>query len=220
VRQRHVALGLRHLAAVVVPVLVVATVVPQLPPGYAWQRWVLTLPLLAWFLYGGLQPVLWWWGADLWADDAGVGFGQDRVRSAPAQVTFMARNRYRVPWSALGGPLLVTDRAAVKAMARAARAGTGAPQPSAFPGYFPVAGRALLVIRVDPAVVEVPAVRPASRRRSPVRLAERGLDPTVSTTWAFPVRDVEALTEALAARGVTVRPSADATLPTPTSGRG
>ena len=221
-RQRNVAVRrILVTAAVAVPLLGFALVVPQLPPGYSWQRWLVGLPLVVWFLYGGLQPLLWWWGADLWADEDGLGFGRDRVRARPAQVTFLARNRFHVPWSAMSDARLVRDRTALRAMRKAARAGTGAPQPTAFPGFFPASGRALLVFTVDPASVQVPEIRPASRRRQPLRVAAPGLDPTATRTWAFPVRDVEALRAALGEHGIALAESDRPALPgTRVSGSG
>jgi hypothetical protein len=204
--------------ALVLPVLVVALVVPLLPPGYSWQRWLVGLPCVLVFLYGGLQPLLWWWGADLWVDETGVGFGRERDRRRPAQATFAARNRWQVRWDEIAAVRLVRDRHALRAMRRAARAGSGAPQPTVFAGYFPAVGRATLLFTVDPDQVGAPEVRPPSSRRG-LSFGQRGVALRPSRTWAFPVRDVAALTAALGEHGVppveTDEPALPGTTPVP-----
>ena len=203
-RQRSVAVVRSMvLPALVVPVLVMALVVPLLPGGYSWQRWLLGIPMVVWFLYGGVQPLVWWWGADLVVGADGLRFGTLRHRSRPAQVSFAARNPYLVPWSALSDVRLVRDRSDVRDMCRAARGGSGPPQPTTYLGYFPARRRAALAFTVDLAQVRVPEVRPpSSRRRRVPGGGEKGVLMAAGTTWVFPVRDVPALLDALSGHGV------------------
>ena len=208
VRQRHVALTWVVPATTLLLVLVSALAVPEIPGRYSPARYFVVLPFLVLFLWGAVQPLLWWWGADLRIDDAGLAFGTDRPRSRPAQVAFVARNPWLAPWDAVSQVRLLRSSAAVRPMRRAARPGSGA-QPTTYGGYFPAARRAALVFDVDLTEVRVPEVRPPASRRA--RSRSTAVD--VSPVWAFPVRDLDQVVEALRARGVEVTGSDQAVLP-------
>jgi hypothetical protein len=207
-RQRHVALTWVVPVSTVLLLLVSALVVPEIPGRYSIGRYLVLLPFLVFFLWGAVQPLLWWWGADLRLDDTGLRFGTDHPRARPAQVTFVARNPWVAPWGAVSQVRVVRQASAVRSMRRAARPGAGA-QPTVYGGYFPAARRAALVFDVDLGQVQLPEIRPpASRRR---RLPNTAID--VSPLWAFPVRDVDPVLEALRERGVAVVESDQAVLP-------
>lgn len=218
-RQRHVAVrwGL-VLASLVVPVLVFVLVISRLPSGYSWQRWAVGIVFVVLFLYGGVQPLIWWLGADLVVDARGVLFGASRERRRPGQVTFVARNPWLVPWEAVSDVRLVRDPAAVRAMRKAARGTGGPPQPTTYLGYFPARGRAALCLTVDPGKVTVPPVRAPSSR--PKLVGAPGSGMRTSSTWAFPVRSVEPLVDALRAHGVGVTETTEPQLPEPVLARG
>ncbi|MEP7089542.1 MAG: hypothetical protein ABI776_05475 [Nocardioidaceae bacterium] len=219
VRQRNVGLTWTVPVSIVLLVVVAVLVVPQVPGRYSLGRFVVLVPFLVFFLYGGLQPLLWWWGADLRVDDRGIGFGTERARTKPAQVTFSARNPYLVPWAGLHGARLVRSGSAVRRMRRAARAVGGPPQPTRFLGYLPATGRAALVLDVDLDQLVVPEVRAPSQRRR-VTVGESGAAMRRSSVWAFPVRHVDAVVDALRERGVSVTESAVPQPPVePSSGR-
>lgn len=201
VRQRNVALTWVVPVSIVLLVVVSALVVPLVPGRYSLGRLVVLLPFLAFFLFVGVQPLLWWWGADLRVGASGIGFGTERPRTTPAQVTFMARNPWVVPWEAISGVRVVRSSSAVRAMRKAARPG-GASQPTYWGGYFPAGGRAALVIDVDATRVWVPEIRPpSSRRRVPGSVPGVGVD--TSPVWVFPVRDVGAVLDAIREHGLT-----------------
>jgi len=208
----------RVVPAVVVPLLVMALVVPLLPPGYSWQRWLLGFPAVAWLLFGAVQPLIWWWGAALRVDEAGLHFGTREPRRRPAQVTFAARNPYDVPFSAMSHVRLVQDRSAVAAMCKAARRGSGAPQPTTYLGYLPARGRAALAFEVDG--VAGPQVRDASTRSRAVRPgATPGQTLSPTATWAFPVARAQEVLDALRERGVVPVDTDQAVLPGPVTAR-
>ena len=211
VRQRNVALTWVVPVSIVLLVVVAACVVPLVPGRYSLGRFALVLPFLALALFGGVQPLLWWWGADLRLDQRGLGFGTDRPRSRPAQVTFTARNPWLVPWEEVTGVRLVRSRAAVASMRKAARP-TGRPQPTYWGGYFPARGRAALLLDVDPSRLALPEIKPPStRRRAPGSIP--GAAMRTSTLWVFPVRHVGSVLEALQGRGVVVTESDRAEVP-------
>lgn len=211
VRQRDVGVyWALTLAAVVVPVLVVALVVPQLPAGYSWQRWVVGVPAVLVFVYFGVRPLMWWWGADMRIDDRGVFFGRDRRRKHPPQAAFAARLPYAAPWDAVSDVRLVRNRSAIAAMCKHARSGHA--QPSKYSGYFPIrGGRAHLVFRVDLAKLKVLA--PRQPRRGSLNPADP-MQP--SNVWVLPVRRTADVLTAFAQRGLDVATSDEAVFPGPT----
>lgn len=201
-RERNAGLSWTAPAAVVVAAIAIVAAGAAFSAGApVWVAWVVWVPSLVLLIYGGLRPLVYWLGTELRIDDRGVLYGSERVRRKPAQITYAARNPYAASWPAIREVRLVRDPQAVREMVRQARPGWAGAQPSVWLGYFPVRGRAALVLDVDLPQVTLPEVRPAARRRV---VGDPGADLQPSSTWVFPVRDAEAVKAAFAAHAVAV----------------
>lgn len=217
-RQHNVALTWRNaLSLLLSPILAAIVIVlimrvASVSTVTSLAAFVVLCVLLGWFLYGGVRPFVWWWGAEFRVEDGGLFFGQDHRRSRPSQIAFAARNPYRAPWDAASNFRVVRSARAVRQM-RALTKGRGAnAQPTAYLGYFPIPGRAALVFDVMPDQVEIPEIRMPTQSlvRLEVSEPERG-----AQTWALPVRDVSGVVEALRARGIVVGETTEAQRPVP-----
>lgn len=166
--------------------------------GAAWGAAYVAVML---FIFGGLRPLVWWSGTELRIDSSGIFYGSDRPRRQPAQVAYAARNPYQAPWEAVSNVRLVSSRRAVRRMWRKMAQRNGiSKQVTAFLGYFPLPGRPALVFDVDPTLVTVPeVVMPKQRLYIDVVEPEHDVP-----TWAFPVRDVRSVVEAIRGWGIVV----------------
>lgn len=166
---------------------------------------LLGLVLLPAAVVGVVQLARWWqWRRlGLVVDASGITLGggdSGPTRPGTVRAADLLGARWHVPWGAVYDARAVTDRAALRAMTRAAWGGRAAGGPGrARPAYFPGPDRTL-TFRVDLRRAQVPAV-PAGV--------------VVSHVWACPVRDVDAVVRALAARGVPVAQTSEPVLPTP-----